>query len=1374
MCRHSQLSLYVLWAFSFILLFSTNSVFAATVTVEPQVTRSIDGVSDLNRLKYFNLASTGSWYESKISKCNLPNRYDYYTYDLEMTFGRSLGGVYSETHWGSSIHELGTTGTVDIPRMISELNPDNNGASPTFISDYGPNLNIAQHDRGGDQYPTFMDQYQPYTDVGADRWWPSNTVAAADLAVNLLIHGYTDLTRPAFYEIRNEPHWRFWSDPVFIDLHTDIYDKAKLEGLSTEIGGPCYSVGYFYKDSYDALSQITGFIDNTNAGLDFYSFHTYDYMSWSGTVGAGGDFVGRITSGLPLDGVIDAVVNDAINVHGKEISLVFSEQGGYVSNGNGDTNATDIANYYFPLSSFPGTAWEWEMQKRSIINFIMVNSALGNTMAYMNHPHIVKKGVPFILDESAGWDPAYYSSLLVSENFASSVTTYWESKLIHFFEYFKDVRGRRIKSYCDDPDLQHHAFVDQNKLILLFNNTSMAATPLNFLITDPDTVNNIMIRRLGRNTDFTPYLTESPISDLTGIQIQPLEAIVVFVEYNSTITEVTSVDEVPYYGDKTEVVMPGSTVETFTVNIPEYALADYGILRIATGRPSGTDHDITVVLNGQPLSIPVEDSASRTDNGNEYGTLKSIKVDGSLLQAVNTVQVSFSSDGLGGGVGSVVIRAGLAAGEQDPPTPNPATWASPPAADSGTAISMTATTGTDASGPVEYYFAETSGNPGGSDSGWQTSPSYTDTGLYGSTQYTYTVQMRDALQNTGTASISASTTTDTVPDIFPPVPNPATFASPPAADSDTAISMTATVGTDTTGPVEYYFAETSGNPGGTDSGWQTSPSYTDTGLNPATQYTYTVQMRDALLNTGTASGPANATTDDTIPPTPNPATFSAAPAAISDTAISMTATIGTDISGPVEYYFAETSGNPGGSDSGWQESYSYTDTGLSPLTEYTYTVQMRDAELNTGTASTPLPATTQAPGQDVEITGFWISGTSHIAESGSDRCLVFTVHAEDSGVDLNASVTYGGQAMTKVVERNESTGYRAYVAAFVLDEAGISDASGSTFNVSWAQTPSASPAYSSVFLKNVDQSAMIGATAANGGTSGTITTTALSTGNGDMVIVAGTCGDSTGTYTVNNGFSEALELSPSSAVGVAGYKSATGASEIPSLMCSSVNRQAIIGFVIQGAAASSSPYSGTPISLPGKLQTEEYDLGGESIAYHDTTAGNTGGDFRSDDVDITAQYGGYVLAWTTEEEWLKYTVDAAVGTYDITVQASTDILNRSLTLTLDGNTLGTINIPSMGWSTFNAVTLKDVVIPATNSGILQLTFNGSVNVDWIDFTLLKGDADFSGAVDSDDLYLLASQWLSDCLVEAACSDMDYSGKVDYSDFMILSGGWMMP
>jgi len=85
------------------------------------------------------------------------------------------------------------------------------------------------------------------------------------------------------------------------------------------------------------------------------------------------------------------------------------------------------------------------------------------------------------------------------------------------------------------------------------------------------------------------------------------------------------------------------------------------------------------------------------------------------------------------------------------------------------------------------------------------------------------------------------------PDTDPPVPDPMTWATVPAADSDSAISMTATTATDPSG-VSYYFDETSANPGGNDSSWQADPDYTDDGLSASTQYCYRVKARDNSAN----------------------------------------------------------------------------------------------------------------------------------------------------------------------------------------------------------------------------------------------------------------------------------------------------------------------------------------------------------------------------------------------------------------------------------------------------------------------------------------------------------------------------------------------
>ena len=232
----------------------------------------------------------------------------------------------------------------------------------------------------------------------------------------------------------------------------------------------------------------------------------------------------------------------------------------------------------------------------------------------------------------------------------------------------------------------------------------------------------------------------------------------------------------------------------------------------------------------------------------------------------------------------------------------------------------------------------------------------------------------------------------------------------------------------------------------------------------------------------------------------------------------------------------------------------------------TYYWRIDEKNANGTTTGTVWSFTTTTQPLAVSIIGSWVTGTTHAKESGTNRALVFIAHAErSSGMTLN-SVTYGGQAMTKVVERIISSGTtRTYVAAFVLNDAGINAATSTTFTPTWSATPT-SYAYSSVFLQNVNQTTLTGATASNATSTGaTITTSALANSAGDMVIDAATCSN-TGSYTVNNGFTEALELTISNADAVDGYKSATGANETPSVTHSTTTgRQSLIGFVVKVA-----------------------------------------------------------------------------------------------------------------------------------------------------------------------------------------------------------------
>ncbi|MGB8226977.1 MAG: hypothetical protein WCE45_08990, partial [Sedimentisphaerales bacterium] len=94
-----------------------------------------------------------------------------------------------------------------------------------------------------------------------------------------------------------------------------------------------------------------------------------------------------------------------------------------------------------------------------------------------------------------------------------------------------------------------------------------------------------------------------------------------------------------------------------------------------------------------------------------------------------------------------------------PPTPNPMTWASVPTATGPTTITMTATTATDSTLPVMYYFECTT--DGSKSSTWQTGTTYVVSGLAPSTLYSFRVKARDsapALNETGWSTPQSATT----------------------------------------------------------------------------------------------------------------------------------------------------------------------------------------------------------------------------------------------------------------------------------------------------------------------------------------------------------------------------------------------------------------------------------------------------------------------------------------------------------------------------------------------------------------------------------------------------------------------------------------
>src|SRR5262245_20267205 len=138
-------------------------------------------------------------------------------------------------------------------------------------------------------------------------------------------------------------------------------------------------------------------------------------------------------------------------------------------------------------------------------------------------------------------------------------------------------------------------------------------------------------------------------------------------------------------------------------------------------------------------------------------------------------------------------------------------------------------------------------------------------------------------------------------------------------------------------------------------------------------------------------------------------------------------------------------------------------------------------------------------------------------------------------------------------------------------------------------------------------------------------------------------------------------------------------------------------------SAATTPYLGTPVAIPGQINAENFDNGGEGVAYHDTTAGNSGGQYRNTNVDIeSSSEGAYDVGWTAPGEWLNYTANvAAAGSYLVQLRvASPGGAAMHVGFNTASSVWQTVSIPATGgWQNWTTVSLTVNL----GAGVQQMT-----------------------------------------------------------------------
>ena len=151
------------------------------------------------------------------------------------------------------------------------------------------------------------------------------------------------------------------------------------------------------------------------------------------------------------------------------------------------------------------------------------------------------------------------------------------------------------------------------------------------------------------------------------------------------------------------------------------------------------------------------------------------------------------------------------------------------------------------------------------------------------------------------------------------------------------------------------------------------------------------------------------------------------------------------------------------------------------------------------------------------------------------------------------------------------------------------------------------------------------------------------------------------------------------------------------------------------------------ITIPGTIEAENFDTGGEGLTFHDSDSNDEGdAKYRSDNegLDLVKGNNGTAIGYTAKNEWTEYTVNVTEpGEYSFEAICSNgSSSNGGFSISLVKGTTVTkiadVKVTSTGgWNTYKTMTGKLTRKLAEGQQILRFTItDGNCNIDKVKFT----------------------------------------------------------
>ncbi|WP_158970443.1 Ig-like domain-containing protein [Paraglaciecola sp. L3A3] len=289
-----------------------------------------------------------------------------------------------------------------------------------------------------------------------------------------------------------------------------------------------------------------GFMDAAGDNMDFYSIHLYDWSGMDNDPQKGS----KIRSGMTTEAILDMVEWYDAQVNGKENlkPWVISEYGAIASG----------------HSTLPFLQEDYRYA-----DWLHIRSFNQMFMQLLKRPSQIVKSMPFIVakakwgayavgDDVVRYEPALIQSEAGADTFFTEESEWFVTDKIQWYELWSDVKGTRVDTHSNDPDVQVDAYVDGNHTYLILNNLEYFNIPvdLSFMGANGNNVKSVNMKHsylaeglsptnLGRAVLAQAMLNELPES----VTLQAGSTIILDIEFNDDVAITAVSKENKYFAE---------------------------------------------------------------------------------------------------------------------------------------------------------------------------------------------------------------------------------------------------------------------------------------------------------------------------------------------------------------------------------------------------------------------------------------------------------------------------------------------------------------------------------------------------------------------------------------------------------------------------------------------------------------------------------------------------------------------------------------------------------------------------------------------------------------------------------------------------------